>query len=218
MTRPEPDRRARSFFALLVGILVVYALIVGLGNLAIGRWLRVLVLGLVLVGALRIGRGRRLTLVTAALVVLLGLAFGVLGEVYSPNRALNAASAITEATLVGTAIGVLVRTIWAWRRVETATVLGVLCVYLLLALFFANLHLLGAALKTPYFHGADQPDYADCLYFSVTTLTTTGLGDLTPDTQFGRTLTITEALLGQLYLVSVVAAVVGGWTSTAQRG
>jgi hypothetical protein len=219
MTKPEPVRRARALFALLVGILVVYGLIVGLGNLEAGRRLRVLLLGLVLVGALKVRRGRRLILVAVVVIVALAVAFGVLDQVYGPNRALRAASAVVEAGLVGLAIGVIVRTAWAWRSVETATVLGALCVYLLLALFFANLHLLGVALQSHYFNGVrGQPDYADCLYFSVTTLTTLGLGDLSPATQYGRTLTITEALIGQLYLVSVVAAVVGGWTRPARRG
>ena len=42
------------------------------------------------------------------------------------------------------------------------------------------------------------------------TITTTGYGDLTPATDLGRSLAIAEALTGQIYLVTVVAAIVGG--------
>jgi Ion channel len=45
-------------------------------------------------------------------------------------------------------------------------------------------------------------------YFSVTVLTTTGLGDLPPAMRAGRTLTVLEELIGQLYLVTVVALIV----------
>ncbi|MEP6622954.1 MAG: potassium channel family protein, partial [Acidimicrobiia bacterium] len=48
----------------------------------------------------------------------------------------------------------------------------------------------------------------DFVYFSFTTLTTTGYGDLTSRLDLGRMLAISEALLGQLYLVSVVALLV----------
>jgi hypothetical protein len=46
------------------------------------------------------------------------------------------------------------------------------------------------------------------LYFSFTTLTTVGFGDLTAGSDAGRMLAVMEALLGQLYLVTVVAFIV----------
>ena len=45
-------------------------------------------------------------------------------------------------------------------------------------------------------------------YYRFVTLTTTGFGDLTAATDVGRALTITEALIGQIYLVTVVALIV----------
>ena len=47
------------------------------------------------------------------------------------------------------------------------------------------------------------------LYFSYVTLATLGYGDYTPATTLGHTLAVSEALLGQLYLVTVVALLVG---------
>ena len=50
---------------------------------------------------------------------------------------------------------------------------------------------------------------SDYLYFSFTTMTTTGYGDLTAATDLGRSFAITEQLIGQIYLVTVVAVIVG---------
>ena len=47
------------------------------------------------------------------------------------------------------------------------------------------------------------------LYFSFVTITTVGYGDLTARTSLGRSIAIAEALTGQIYLVTVVAAIVG---------
>jgi len=48
------------------------------------------------------------------------------------------------------------------------------------------------------------------LYFSFVTITTVGYGDLTAATNLGRSFAIAEALTGQIYLVTVVATIVGG--------
>jgi hypothetical protein len=46
------------------------------------------------------------------------------------------------------------------------------------------------------------------LYFSFVTLATLGYGDYTPAGNLGHALAVLEALIGQLYLVTVVAVVV----------
>ena len=47
------------------------------------------------------------------------------------------------------------------------------------------------------------------IYFSFTTLTTTGYGDLTPALSVGRALSVLEMLIGQIYLVTVIGLLVG---------
>jgi hypothetical protein len=47
------------------------------------------------------------------------------------------------------------------------------------------------------------------LYFSYITMATVGYGDYTVAGDLGRTLAVLEGLLGQLYLVTVVALLVG---------
>ena len=86
---------------------------------------------------------------------------------------------------------------------------GVLCVYLLIGMAFGFAYgIISAARRRHFFaqiHGGDQADF---LYFSFVTMTTTGFGDLTAAKDFGRSLAVTEALIGQIYLVTVVALIV----------
>ena len=47
------------------------------------------------------------------------------------------------------------------------------------------------------------------MYFSFVTIATLGYGDLTPHGDLGQMLAATEAIIGQLYLVSAVALLIG---------
>ena len=59
---------------------------------------------------------------------------------------------------------------------------------------------------------------SNCLYFSFTTLTTVGFGDLAPRSDLGRTLAVFEALIGQIYMVTVVSLIVGHLGAPGTRG
>ncbi len=52
---------------------------------------------------------------------------------------------------------------------------------------------------------------SDDLFFSFVTLTTTGYGNLVPSQNPGQSLAVMEALVGQLFLVTAVAKIVGAW-------
>jgi hypothetical protein len=85
---------------------------------------------------------------------------------------------------------------------------GVLCLYLLIGLIFAVTYATIKDLSDADFFAGGHAGRDDFLYFSYSTLTTTGYGDLVAATNLGRSLAITEALLGQLYLVTVVAVII----------
>ncbi|MCO5314897.1 MAG: potassium channel family protein [Solirubrobacterales bacterium] len=91
------------------------------------------------------------------------------------------------------------------------TLFGTVCIYLLVSLGFASAFaVIGLKSGTHFFaQGPEWDSLRDCLYFSLTTITTAGLGDLSPATNLGRALTASEALFGQIYIVTVVALVVG---------
>ena len=75
-------------------------------------------------------------------------------------------------------------------------------------MFFAFLYGVIGHHRGGFFAGGQVPTVAHCLYFSFTTLTTVGYGDFTAASNLGHTLSVTEALIGQIYLVTVVAVIV----------
>ena len=96
------------------------------------------------------------------------------------------------------------------RGVALNAVAGVLTLYLLLGLLFGALFLLindiGSA---PFFAGhSENVRSGDFIYFAFITQTTVGYGDFVPGTDLGRALAACQAVVGQMYLVTVVAVVI----------
>jgi hypothetical protein len=104
----------------------------------------------------------------------------------------------------------VVRGIRTEGAVTMHTMFGVLCIYLLIGMLFAFAYgLVGDAQSEPFFASGVDADISDYLYFSFATMTTVGYGDLSAATDLGRSVAIAEALIGQIYLVTVVAVIVG---------
>jgi Ion channel len=148
--------------------------------------------------------------VAAMVVVAVFLASIVETVVGTPG---GGATRLANALLVSLAppaivVGV-VRTLRARQGVTLEAVFGVLCVYLLIGMLYAFLYgsidRLGGG---PFFAGGQPASVAECLYYSFTTLTTVGYGDLTARTNLGHTLSVSEALVGQIYLVTIVSLIV----------
>jgi len=114
----------------------------------------------------------------------------------------------------------IVRHLLRRQTVDAETVLGAIAAYLMAGMFFAFLyHAVGAAQTRPPFFGAQGPGtFSQDLFFSFTTLTTTGYGDLVPSTNPGQTFAVLEMLIGQLFLVTAVAKVVSAWRPGQGRG
>jgi hypothetical protein len=97
-------------------------------------------------------------------------------------------------------------------RVTHETVIGALCTYVLLGLMFAFLFLAVADLGSgPFFAQPGLHQQSEYLYFSFVTLTTLGFGDLSPAVGLPQALVALEALLGQVFLVTLVARLVTLW-------
>ena len=95
--------------------------------------------------------------------------------------------------------------------VDMQTLVGAVASYVMIGMLFAFCYELTAALQSgPFFAGLGDPTHSQALFFSFTTLTTTGYGNLVPAGNPGQALAVTEMLFGQLFLVTVVAKVVGG--------
>jgi hypothetical protein len=107
----------------------------------------------------------------------------------------------------------VVRRLGRHRRVTRETIFGAIATYLLIAIGFAYLFMyIGATQDAPFFNtGTPDSDVPSTsyMYFSLVTITTLGYGDLAPATSIARLVATTEAVIGQVYLVTVVAMVVG---------
>ena len=139
---------------------------------------------------------------TLALALAVGLAW--VGE---PVGSLTAVGLVL-ATLVQLVRG-LARLLQG-RGVTLQAVAGALAIYLLLGILFS--FAIGAMAKLgdgAYFAQGTDGTTSERVYFSFTSMTTTGFGDLTPATAGGRTLAVLEMLTGQIYLVTVIGLLVG---------
>ena len=94
------------------------------------------------------------------------------------------------------------------KTVTLSTVAGVLCLYLLLGLMFAQLYQAALELSDDAFNYAEPVTRFDLVYFSFVTQTTVGFGDIVPAINSTRALAAAEAVVGQLFLVTVVARVI----------
>lgn len=105
-------------------------------------------------------------------------------------------------------------------RITVHTMMGVLCIYLLMSLAFAAAFGAIAAVSGKAFfqQGADWGTTHNYLYYSLTTVTSTGLGDLSPASNLGRSLTAAEALVGQIYVITVVAVIVSNLRPVKKDG
>jgi hypothetical protein len=145
-----------------------------------------------------------------AVIVLLAaaavLAFALLA--YDRNGLIGAAALLSGvfvvATIVAIAIGVVDQ-----DEVNAQSVTGAICIYLLFGILFLFLYGVIAVLGSGAFFAQGTDGTRSLrLYFSFVTLATLGYGDYTPAGELGHMLAVLEALIGQLYLVTVLALLV----------
>lgn len=202
-------RRRRERYGLLLGAIIAAFAIEGVAQP--GKWQQVAttaLLGVTLLLAFWAADAKP-RVIRPAIAVVVGVI--ILSGVEASNGNIDtAATRIANGLLVILAppaiiVGVL-RSLRARGAVTLEAVFGVLCVYILVGMFFAftfgAIDRLGGS---PFFAGGQQATVARCLYFSFTTLTTVGYGDFTARSNLGHTLAVSEALLGQIYLITIVS-------------
>ena len=112
-------------------------------------------------------------------------------------------------------------------RVNMNVLSAALCVYLLLGLTFAltyaalDLWRPGSFSIPDDIRSTDISPFAgrtqDYIYFSLVTMTTTGFGDIRPVSRIARSFTILEILIGQIYLVVMIARLVSSWGGDSKK-
>ncbi len=201
-----------SYGLVLLLILLDYLVVSTLMTSAWGDVVVVTLLGITLLLALRTSRARRLWQVLALGDLVVNVALALLSVVSPATQNLGGRVSIAGGLLLIVTPLAIGRRISAHRVVTTETVLGALCIYLFIGFSFAFFYLaISSVSHTPFFTGQQQSTVNDYLFFSYTTLTTVGYGDLVPAGALGQTFAMVEALSGQIYLVIVVARLVSLW-------
>ena len=195
-------------------VLILVGLGFGLGAPE-APWARVVTLVLqsaTVLAALRVS-GAHPYIVRAASIAVVVAIVGSAGVFISAGEVGKVAARAVGLMLVLLAPAAIIHGIVRQARISgvmtVRTMFGVLCVYLLIGVGFAFAYgLVSAAQDGQFFAQMRGGDHADFLYFSFASLTTTGFGDLTAVNHLGRSLAVTEVLVGQIYLVTVVALIV----------
>jgi hypothetical protein len=184
-----------------------------------GRWVRLIGLFAILIAGVYAAAVRRGFLVISV-ALLVPAIFAWLGpDVFSGNID-EASRLLSAAACFAFTVGIVTSAVARHKEVRQETILGSIDAYLLIGLTFMLLHqavaiadpsaytLNGKGLNeltagTENLHGLST-----MLYFSFTTLTTLGYGDVAPHTPIARLLTSTEAIIGQLYVAIFIARLV----------
>jgi len=104
-------------------------------------------------------------------------------------------------------------------RVDAELLCGAVGAYLLLGVFWAETYeIIGLAVPASFAGaGGAPPSRSALLYFSFTTLTTTGYGDITAANPVVRMWSIFEAVIGTMYNATVIARLVSLYGSRIRR-
>jgi hypothetical protein len=211
----------------MLASLVILLVALPLGHAVVGGSTRFpLLLALVLTTAVFVNSHRRWIFV---LSLALGIASisGIAYAAYADSDLVRVGSEIVGLALLGTTTLVMFSSLLRAEEVSRDTVIGGICVYLLIGLCFALFFIVLVDLSPNALlqqgeslvrSNSDPSAYATTLlYFSFVTLTTLGYGDVTPVGEMARMVAVAEAIIGQLYLAVFVARLVALYVVSSQR-
>lgn len=209
--RRRAQRASDAFGLVLLLVLLTYVLASVVSN---GGWAAVLltiVTTATSVTALVSSHARPVFVRRALLIGVLAILLATISAAGGGRHWLSAANLI-EIGLLGIAMGAVLRRVLTADEVSSRTILGAISVYASLGLLFTWAYgLIDRIEGGGFFEEMATAKGSDFLFFSYTTLTTTGYGNLVPAGQVGRMLSGLEMMLGQIFLVTLVAGLVSLW-------
>ena len=182
----------------------------------------VLFLTVVLI-ALSSGRFKHKTGQFIAVGLLIGSVIAVILQSVDSNGPGGAVASLWTALILTLAVFFIVRQILSAPQITEQSIYGALSAYMMIGLIFAAVYVAmwrfdsSATASCCFFaHGASD-NTKTFQYFSFTTLTTLGYGDFTAATDAGRAVAVLEAMVGQMFLATLVARLVAGfrWSDRA---
>jgi hypothetical protein len=214
VTQARAPRFGILLLAMLAELTLTPFVVMATGTLTIARWIGVIVL----LAALSVAGSHRV-----AVVLFFGAAIFHFASMVSETTAIAAAAETFRLLFLGYVFGIIVWRVIRDRVVTFDTVAGAACAYFLLGLVWGDLFLLvdrwrpgSFAIPTGWMVGPGRDLRSALKYFSFSTLTTLGYGDIHPTDPAAGGLCAAEALIGQLYVAIMIARMVGLYTSQRQ--
>jgi hypothetical protein len=214
--------REPALTALLVLELLVIFVLIPLSGLSVftPRSIQVHLASMVVVAAVALIAPHR----TALVLTLLAAAVGWVAEAFRyewPSELTTFAVLLAVLGFLSVLTGVVGRVVFGPGRVSAHRIQGAVVVYLHMALVFTYLQAVVLFFAPGAFGDGltvtDPSVGAKLIYFSFTTLTTVGYGDIVPVHPFARSLANLEAIVGQLYPATLLARLVTLETSPRQE-
>jgi Ion channel len=211
----RPERPPRYGVLLLV-LMFSYVL----SAFAQGKWLDAVQIGLFLGVSLLAVRTERVKRRAAQWVAGVAIA----GSAVAITLALNRSQTDTgiaycwSALMLLFAVAVIVRRVLAQPEVSVQSIYGAVSAYIIIGLMFAAIYgAINQFTAGEFFVQTSMPSLKTFQYFSFTTLTTLGYGDYTAAQSGGQAIAVMEAMLGQIFLATLVARLVAGFRGTTLR-
>lgn len=130
-----------------------------------------------------------------------------------PSMQMIALSRFVILVFLGVPVYLITLEIFRSERVTVDTIKGGICVYFLIGMFWANLYAITEILVPKSFNTSSNlgkiDGLNDLIYFSFTTLTTTGYGDISPGIAFAKVLANFESIIGVMYPTIFIARLIG---------
>ena len=217
-----PRNRGRGSgpqYGSLLLILVVTYLLSAFTAAVLVNAVQVLLFLVVVLIALRGGRFRRKTGQLIAVGLLLGSVVAAILQLVDSTGDGAALASLWTALILLLAVFFIVRQVLAQHEITEQSIYGALSAYMMIGLLFSAVYV--AIWKfsphPPFFPQGETEDTKTFQYFSFTTLTTLGYGDFTAAGDGGRAFAVLEAMIGQMFLATLVARLVAGfrWSERA---
>jgi hypothetical protein len=196
----DPTATSASEFGwLIVSFTVGFSLLIALRASGVtSRWLRIADIGI-------------------ALTLVLAIGFVLAAQFTEPTGWLD----LGRPSILWVVIAVLspvvvLRRILSHKVITAQTVAGALAVYLLIAISFNYMFLEIQRFGSDPFFGVAEST-TSFMYYSLVTITTVGYGDLAAVSDLGRFLSTAEAIIGQIFLVTIVARMVTAFTRPSKH-
>jgi len=117
------------------------------------------------------------------------------------------------------AVVLIVRRVLRQESVTLQSIFGAISAYMIIGLMFAALYsAMNKFAGGGFFAHQMTGNLKTFQYFSFTTLTTLGYGDFTAASDSGRAVAVMEAMLGQVFLATLVARLVAAFRSPRSSG